>query len=80
MGAREYHDKGLYVAILRKESLDYPLPFEFGGDEHESAWGFAERTGIFKDAIISVIPAHKFGSNKFLKFLSSKAVNAGQFL
>jgi hypothetical protein len=76
----EFHDRGLYVAILRRDKMDYPMPFEYGGDERESAWGYAERMEFFKDTIISVIPAYKFGSNKFSKFLASRAINSGEFL
>jgi len=73
--------QGLYIAVLRGERGDYVMPFEFGGDHHESAWRYAERTNLFQDPIVSVIAGYKFGTNKQAeKFFASKAVNRGQFI
>ncbi len=73
---KSHKNPGTYVAFLRSKNEVYPQSFEFPGDKHESAWGFAERTSLFKDIIVLVVPAYKFG-NKMQNLLEKQAVNRG---
>ena len=67
---------GLYLAIVNTKGGLYPRPFHYAGDEHESAWGFAQRTGLIKEPIVCVFLANKFG-NKISKLLDRQSINRG---